>query len=357
MLTGAQQLVLYTAALSFPFVVTLLMTPIAGKLAHRWDILDHPSQERHHAQVTPYLGGVAVGLGVLVVGSFMATASSSGQLVTILFGATAMFVVGILDDRRDIGPILKLGVEFAAAAGLWLVGVRVTLFNIDAINALVTVLWIVGITNAVNLLDNMDGLASGFSAIASGTLFAIAAWRGDYLVASFALSITGASLGFLRHNFPPARIFLGDAGSLMLGFFLASLTLKLDLVGKTGVVRTLVPVMILGVPVFDTALVVITRISERRPVYIGGIDHSSHRLSHQGLSPKYVALLIFLLQASLSILALGMLYLSDAVAIIIGGGVLLAAAAAMFMLFRVRPHLVSVEPVPATHSQSSQEAT
>lgn len=339
-LSGGAQVLLYGAALAVPFVATLLSTPFAGRLAHRLDILDHPTDERHHSRVTPYLGGVAVAIGVLVVGAFTATASGSGELVTILFGAAAMFVIGVLDDRHDIGPITKVVVEVAAAVGLWFAGVRATPTGIVAIDLAITILWVVGVTNAINLLDNMDGLASGFSAIAAATLFVIAASNGDYLVGAFALAVAGASLGFLWHNFPPARIFLGDAGSLLLGFLLSSLALKLDLVNKTDAIRILVPLLIFGIPIFDTFLVVITRVSESRPVYVGAVDHSSHRLSHRGLSSRAVALVIYALQIVLSGLALAVLFVSDPVAIAIGVSVLVGAVICLFLLFRIRPHLV-----------------
>lgn len=142
----------------------------------------------------------------------------------------------------------------------------------------------------------MDGLASGVSAIAAFAFFVIAARRGDFLVASFALAVTGASVGFLRHNFPPARIFLGDAGSLFLGFLLAALGLKLDLVGETSFARFVIPTLVLGVPVFDTMLVVLDRFRDGRPVYRGGTDHSSHRMATLGLSHRAIALATYGLQ-------------------------------------------------------------
>ena len=187
----------------------------------------------------------------LIVGTTALQAAVIAGCGLIVFG------LGLLDDLRGLGPVPKLTVEAGLAVLLWAGGVRAGFFDIPPLDLLLTVGWVVVITNAVNLTDNMDGLASGIAAIASLAYFAIAAPQGDYLVASFAIALAGASLGFLRHNFPPARIFLGDAGSLPLGFLLASLGLLLDLDVSNDVERIAVQALIIGVPVFDTILVVL----------------------------------------------------------------------------------------------------
>jgi UDP-GlcNAc:undecaprenyl-phosphate GlcNAc-1-phosphate transferase len=329
-LTGYHLALQYALAFMIPFVATLWLTPLAARLAHRLGILDRPAKNKHHNEVTPYLGGLAVAAGLVLVGGF--AASASRQLLAILLGAFAIMVVGFEDDRRNIGPVPKLIVEIGAATALWLVGVRVTFFEVPAIDFVVTVVWIVAITNSVNLLDNMDGLASGASAIAALAFFAIAAGRGDYLVGSLAIAIAGASLGFLRHNFPPARIFLGDAGSLLLGFLLAAVALKLDLFGVPSIVRGSVPILILGVPIFDTILVIIARLVERRPVYVGGTDHSSHRLNDIGLSGLGVALATYAVQVGCCLVALLILHVSEAVAITLVVSTGAVAAIAMLRL-------------------------
>jgi UDP-GlcNAc:undecaprenyl-phosphate GlcNAc-1-phosphate transferase len=162
----------------------------------------------------------------------------------------------------------------------------------------ITVLWVLGITNALNLLDNMDGLAAGAGAIAAATLSAIALMRGDPGTAWLALGLAGACVGFLRYNFPPAKVFLGDAGSLFIGFVLAALTLRLELIGDGNLVHSAIPLLILGVPVFDMILVVLARAREGRPVYVGGRDHGSHRLASIGLSDREVAVAFYGAQAA-----------------------------------------------------------
>ncbi len=287
-------LVRYVAAFAAPCAAVLLLTPVAGRLARRWAMLDHPASHKAHAQATPYLGGVAVAAGLILVGSFAADAS--GQLLTILLCAVAISAMGLVDDWRTVRPSVKLIVESAAGAALWGAGIRAGLFGVPALDFVLTLTWVIVVTNAVNILDNMDGVASGVVVLSATGLFAIAAKQGDYLVASMALAVAGACMGFLPHNYPPARIFLGDAGSLLLGFLLASLGLKLDLLGANGLIRSSVAVLIVAVPLFDMLLVVISRTRAGRPVYVGGTDHSAHRLSSLGWSDRRVAWALYATQ-------------------------------------------------------------
>jgi UDP-GlcNAc:undecaprenyl-phosphate GlcNAc-1-phosphate transferase len=266
------------------------------------------------------------------------TAGASGQVLTILLCGLAVGILGFVDDWRTLGPGTKLLVEGAAGVALWLAGVRAGLFGVYALDLLLTVFWVVAVTNAMNLLDNMDGLLPGIAAIAGLSFFAIAAMRGDYLVASFALAVGGACLGFLRHNFPPARIFLGDAGSLLLGFLLAALGLKLDLVGEQGLLRAAIPVLALGVPLLDTLLVIVSRLWDGRAVYRGATDHASHRLVRLGLSGRSTALVLYGIQAGLSAVAVWLAGDSShhtLVPVVVAGAVSLAA---LVFLLRLPQH-------------------
>ena len=340
--SGRDVLIRYALAFAVPFIATLWLTPLASKLAHRLGILDHPEEHKFHHRVTPYLGGLAVAAGLLMVGAI--TATSSGELLTILVGGLALMIVGFEDDRRAVGPVLKVIVEVAAGVSLWMAGVRAGFFDIYWLDLAVTVFWVVAVTNAANLLDHMDGLLSGTAAIAALAFFAIAASQGLLLVASFALALAGASFGFLRHNFPPARIFLGDAGSLLIGFLLAALALKLDLVGESGLVRAAIPVLILGVPLFDTLLVIVARLREGRPIYVGGIDHSSHRLVAAGMSGRDVALGIYGVQLVLSIIALLLLYASTTAALVVALGVAAVCVVALAALLSLAPETNGAGP-------------
>ncbi len=300
-------------------------------MAHRLGVLDQPAGNKFHQQATPYLGGLAVAIGLVLVGGV--AAGASGELLTVVLGGLAISIVGLLDDRLHVGPLAKLAVEIGAGVALWFSGVGAGLFGVEILDMALTVLWVVAITNAFNLLDNMDGLCSGIAALSAATFFAIAAVEGHYLVASLALAVAGASLGFLRYNFPPARIFLGDAGSLLLGFLLAALGLKLDLVGQNGLIRSAVPVLVLAVPIFDTILVVVDRFRGGRRVYVGGTDHSSHRLAGLGLSPRRVAFTLYGAQVVSSGLALTLLYGNTPVGVgVIAGSVIVALGALRFFL-------------------------
>jgi UDP-GlcNAc:undecaprenyl-phosphate GlcNAc-1-phosphate transferase len=272
-------------------------------------------------------------VAVIILGGV--TTGVSGEFLTILVGAVGLGILGLLDDQRLVGPWVKLLVEISAGVALWLVGVRAGLFDVAALDLALTVVWVVGITNAINLLDNMDGLASGVTAISAITFFVISAQAGHFLVGALALAVAGSALGFLFHNFPPAKIFLGDAGTLLFGFLLAALGLKLDLVGENGFVRSAIPILALGVPIFDMIVVVIARIREGRPIYVGGLDHTSHRLARRGLSARAVALLHYAVQVVLSALAIALLYVTWEAALWIVIATSVVALAGLWAVLRI----------------------
>ena len=346
----------YALAFLIPLGVALLLTPVAGRLGHRLGILDHHAEHKFHRDPTPYLGGVALAAGLVAIG--LLTTGASTQIFVILLGGLVMGVWGLVDDWVTVRPSVKLLVQAAAGSALWFADIRAGLFGVEVLDLALTVLWVVAVTNAVNLLDNMDGLTAGVSAVATLTFFGIAPARGDYLVASFALAVTGASLGFLRHNLPPAKIFLGDAGALMLGFLLAALGLKLDLVGENGFVRSAVPVLILGVPFFDTILVIVDRLRGHRRVFLGGTDHSSHRLATLGLSDGAVAVVTVTAETICCALALALLEVGFDAAAVIAIAAGLTAVVLLALLLRMRPAIAGtigrVSPTPSV-SQEIEE--
>jgi UDP-GlcNAc:undecaprenyl-phosphate/decaprenyl-phosphate GlcNAc-1-phosphate transferase len=304
--------------------VSALLTPVMGGLAERFGILDRPRPGRFHRRATPYLGGLAVGAGLVTVGA--AASGLSGEVATILVCGAAMCLLGFVDDWRTVRPLPKILVEVSAGAALWAVGIRAGLFGVASLDFGLTVLWVFVVVNAVNLGDNMDGLASGLAALSALGFFGIAAGEGHFLVASLAVAVCGASLGFLGHNFPPAKIFLGDAGSLLLGFLLAALGLELDIATQPGIVRAALPVLVLAVPLFDMAVVVAVRFLERRPIYVGATDHTSHRLAARGVSPSGVAFAAFGIQAACSALAV-VLFNSSRQVLVVGVTAFAALAA------------------------------
>jgi UDP-GlcNAc:undecaprenyl-phosphate/decaprenyl-phosphate GlcNAc-1-phosphate transferase len=328
----------YLLSFGIPFAGTLLATPVLGRLALRKGIVDRPSINKFHLQATPYLGGAALGGSFLLVA--VAIAGASAKLLAVLVAALVVCVLGLVDDQRTVRPQTKLVVETGAAIVLWTVGLRAEIFGFYGLDLAVTVLWVVALTNAFNLLDNMDGLTAGVATISALTFFGIAASHGDFVVASFCLALAGASLGFLRHNFPPAKIFLGDAGALLVGFLIAALGLESQLVGHSGILWSLVPLMVVAVPLIDTTFVVISRIRAGRPIYLGGTDHTSHRLAGLGLTPSATASVIYAAQFTFSALALW-LVIDGSLTPLIAAPFVLAAVAMGLRSLVIAPRLIA----------------
>jgi UDP-GlcNAc:undecaprenyl-phosphate GlcNAc-1-phosphate transferase len=275
------------------------------------------------------MGGVAIWLACIIALLVFTDAFKLPQLGAILLGASLVAATGLFDDRRGLSPYVKLGMQALAASIVIFAGVRVeSATPWFAVNIVLTVVWIVGITNALNLLDNMDGLAAGVATISGGFFLLLAAGSGQILVASLAAAIAGASLGYLRFNFlAPARIFMGDAGSLFLGFILAVLGIKLHF-DKEPVVTWLIPILVLGIPIFDTTLVVVSRLRRHlNPLTTPGKDHLSHRLVLAGLSSRESVLVIHMIGGMLGMVAMFIAAAGTFEAAII------AAAVGAFVLF------------------------
>ena len=267
--------------------VTLLIPPLR-RLAIARGITDSPGPRKLHALPTPYLGGVALTLTALVASAFLQ--GWSAEALVILGGAALVSLVGLIDDVRTLTPLLRLAGEGAAATMAAAAGARVHLIGGSA-DWVITVAWLVVITNAFNLLDNMDGAAGVIAAITAAALTGMALLGSQWLVASLAAVVAGSCVGFLRYNWHPARIFMGDAGSLFLGYLLAVIALKLRFpVSHTGSI--LAVVLFTAPAIFDTSLVVIARVRDGRPIYLGSTDHVAHRLLQRGLSPRQVATLL-----------------------------------------------------------------
>jgi len=319
------------AAFAVATVVSLVLTPLAIRAALRLGVLDRPGEHKSHATPTPYLGGVAIVLAVtlaillaaVVRGEELATLS---QLLGLLGIASAMALTGLVDDLRGLPVALRFGLQFAAALGLWAIGIRVSLTGLTLLDLPLTVLWTVGITNAMNLLDNMDGLSASTATIASLWFGVIALINGQVLVGALAFAVAGAAAGFLRDNRPPARIYMGDAGSLFLGIMLASLGMQLSL-GRGMLATAAIPILILTVPVLDTALVTVARLRHGISPFQGGRDHTSHRLVRVGLPVPVAVGLIAIASLAHGWVAL-LLYRIDTVS-----GVLLLGLTVLFDLF------------------------
>lgn len=259
-----------------------MLVPVARQVAVRLRLTAPTSQGSWHRAPTPYLGGLA-----LAAAALLAAAGSRGwerDALLLVVAAVAVSLVGLIDDIGTASLELRLGVEVAAAVAAFAGGSRVDI-GPGPVDLAVTVAWVVVVTNGCNLLDNVDGALGSVGAVIAAAV-GVAALLGDqYLVGGLALALAGACLGFLVHNWPPATIFMGDAGSLFLGFLLAALALRLD-TAVAPVPSAVAAVLLVAPALFDTSLVVISRRRAGRSILVGGTDHTAHRLRRASLGPR-----------------------------------------------------------------------
>ena len=274
-------------------IISYGFTPLVKKIAFKIKLLDLPDQKKSHAHPMPLLGGLAIYMAFLAAVLF--TTDINNCMGGILMGGTIIFILGVIDDKLGMMPKMKLSGQILAALIVYKAGFRVTTFEDYYISMFFTVFWIVGITNAFNLLDNLNGLSSGIAGISS-LFFGIIALRGsDMYAAIVSFALAGACLGFLKHNFPKASIFMGDSGSMLLGFILACIAILGTWRTEKISLSLSLPILILGYPIFDTTLVTFLRLRERRPVFLGGRDHSSHILASLGLKKTRAVLLLYII--------------------------------------------------------------
>src|SRR5580693_7302033 len=270
------------------FASLMLVVPVRA-LALRVGMVDLPGPRKVHLTPIPLLGGLAMYVAVVVAVLFAFNGPARAQIVGILIGATLVAGVGILDDQGLLHHQVKLFVGMPLAAAILLVsGIRAQVFSVlvggrsgDFLDAVLTVVWVVGITASFSILDHMDGLCAGVAAMASVFFAMLAYLNGQTLVTTLAAAVLGAATGFLRWNFKPAKIFMGDGGAMFLGFLMAALGLKLRLEHTNSISGWVVPILILGATIFDTTLITISR--SRRgliPFTTPGKDHTAHRLAN-----------------------------------------------------------------------------
>lgn len=286
--------------------ITGFSTPFVQKLAVSLGFVDTPSKRKLHVKSTPLLGGVAIFGGLMIVLAIYFGMRGNLRILGQLAAAALIAIIGLIDDRRALPARLKFAAQsgaFVLAIGL---GTRVFLpFSPDWLDYVITFVWLAIITNAVNFLDNMDGLCAGVVAVASAFIVLMADVSGQFFIAPLAAALLGACLGFLRYNFNPASIFMGDAGSLLLGFMLAIMTLQLRFPSNSTFVTWMVPLLLLGVPLFDLSLVTVARLKRGvNPLTTAGKDHTSHRLVRIGFSQREAVLLLYLLGGCFGMVAL-----------------------------------------------------
>ena len=284
----------------------LALTPIIMRLALRWEYVDRPKEDRWHREQTAILGGVGIYLAFLLTTILFLPIAQIPTLQGLVLGASAIFLLGLWDDLRGMKPVHKLlGQGLIAIMMVVPYGIEITALPYQFIAIPLTILWLVMITNAFNLLDNIDGLCAGVVFIAS-TILSIHSYLNDlHLVGNLGAILAGTSLGFLYYNFNPARIFMGDCGSMLLGFILAVVAIMGTGRHVSNLLVTLaIPVLILGLPIFDTLFVTSSRQARNQPITQGGKDHTSHRLVFLGLSERKAVLLLYFIAALCGAIAL-----------------------------------------------------
>ena len=334
----ATAMVIFVVALAFAGV----STPLVQQWAWHLGFVALPRKDRAHQEPTALMGGIAIYGGAILalLAATVLTRLLLGpvlrlpELFGILAGASLMAAIGLWDDRRPLRPWAKLAAQLLPVCIVMLTGVRVELRLPQALNFLLTVCWLLYITNAVNYLDNMDGIAIMLSVVSGAFFTLIAVLNGQRLVSMLAAALTGAGLGFARYSLPlpRARIFMGDAGALFLGFMLAVLGIKLRVPGNTNLVTWMVPVFVLGLPIFDTAMVLISRKRRGVSFFRGGVDHTTHRLQRLGLDKLSVAFGMGLINGALGILATFIMRAGIWEAYTVAGAIFLLA---LYVLWRI----------------------
>jgi UDP-GlcNAc:undecaprenyl-phosphate GlcNAc-1-phosphate transferase len=334
--------------------IAYVMTPVAIRAARRFALYDHPAGYKAHGAPTPYLGGAAVMLAFAL--AVILGAGDAARTLPLLAGVAVLLVVGTIDDRRTVSPGLRVAVELAlgamlAAAGLgWKLGAGV------AIDAAVTGIWVVAVVNAFNLFDNMDGAASTMALVVAAGACILALFTGDAWVAAGSAALCGACIGFLPHNLAsPARIFLGDGGSMPLGFIVAALVANAARSAEPSSLALLVGLVLVGIPVLDTCLVIVSRRRRGISVLTGGQDHLTHRTRERMRTARRVLLVLGSTQALLSALVIFASRQSSATLVYIVLAFVVSAAAAIVAL----EEAISVptdRPPPTAHTGDAPRA-
>lgn len=318
------------------FIIAYLLTPVMKKVGIVVGAVDKPNERKVHKGLMTRIGGVAIYAG-FILPTLFTQVSGSRQVWGLAVSSTLIMALGLVDDIKGISPKIKLLGQIIAAAVLVCFGVEVDfitnpinggIISLGAFSIPVTIFWLIGVTNAVNLIDGLDGLAAGVSAIAAITLAVVALTQEQYATVSMALFLAAGALGFLRYNFNPAQLFMGDCGSMFLGFNLGALAVMGLSKGAT-VISLFIPVIILGIPIMDTLFAITRRFSNNKPIFEADKGHLHHRLLDMGLTHKQSVLVIYAITFLLgsSAVFLTMLTTAQSVLILIGITVVILMAA------------------------------
>lgn len=322
--------VYYIIAFFIPLILSYFLTPVAKKLAYKFGAIDVPKDDRRvHKEPIPRLGGLAIYLSTVI--SLLILAPKSVTMLTILAGGSIIAISGMIDDIKPISAKFKLLFQIVAAIVVVVGGTKIDFVTIPISNTIldlkllaipITIFWIVGITNTLNLIDGLDGLSAGVSGISSLSFFFIAinmAARLEdpklmALPILMSLVVAGSAFGFLPHNFNPARIFMGDTGSLFLGFMLSVIAVE---GAMKSIAAILIPLLVLGLPIFDTTFAIVRRFANKKPIMEADKGHLHHRLLDKGLSQKQTVLVLYTMSILLGVSGILFSHLSIGIGLLV----------------------------------------
>jgi len=325
---------IYAGIFFLSLFLSLVLTPFSENLGKRLSLIDEPHERKFHKKTKARSGGIGIFLsflGTLVLGVVLALALQSKgsliregvsvyianlmsvmpKLIGLLAGAFFIFLVGLIDDRKPLNPWIKLVCQILSTVPLIMVGIRIQLFLPSWVGIILTIFWVVFLTNSFNFIDNMDGLSSGIAIIVCVVMVYVSWQAGEWFMIAMFTCLAGSILGFWYYNFIKSRLFMGDGGSLFIGYMIAVLTILTTYYNK-GVptaLPVLTPLIILGVPLFDTISVMLIRIKLGKPLMKGDTNHFSHRLVDLGMSPKQAVIFIYVVTFCVALAALPLAYL------------------------------------------------
>jgi UDP-GlcNAc:undecaprenyl-phosphate GlcNAc-1-phosphate transferase len=331
-------MLLYLVTFVISFILSLYLTPVMRKAALQFGIVDHPDGKlKKHKRPMPYLGGIAIYLAFLLALAFSLTPEFNKEVLGLLLAGTIVLLLGFIDDLGFLKTWVKFAGQLIAVLVLVKSGIFIKLVFLPTyVSIPLTFLWLVGMTNAFNIIDVMDGLAAGVAFFASVAFFCVALLNGRLMIAIVAITLAGSLLGFLRYNFNPARIYMGDAGSMFLGLMIGAMAMIGSYTEK-NFLGFLAPLVILGIPMFDTFQVMFARWQKGIPIVRGSPDHYALRLRAAGISVRGVTLFSYAAAAILGgfgILIMNMSALYHVVTVV--GLLVLAGLISIFLLQRIR---------------------
>jgi UDP-GlcNAc:undecaprenyl-phosphate GlcNAc-1-phosphate transferase len=295
---------LYLAAFVVTLILSLIITPLIIKYAPRFNLMDYPGERKINLKAIPTAGGIAIYLAFVLPLIFFLPLNSTVK--GIIIGSTYMLILGIIDDKFELSAPIKFSGQIIGALILIYFGVRINyvtnplggVIYLGVYSIPLTVFWIVSIINTINLIDGLDGLAAGVSIIAVLTLFAVALQEGQYLASFLAIMLAGSCLGFLKYNFNPAQIFMGDTGAMFIGYIIAAVSIT-GALKSAAAVTIFVPMLALAIPILDTTFAIARRLFNDRPIGQADRGHIHHRLLAIGLNQKQAVISVYLISAVL----------------------------------------------------------